>query len=426
MKQNRTHKQNQYERAKLIRERFVHPEFNVFKDPADDEKVREDNVKADVIKEDANKENESKKNASNWMGVFFKKNMFFIAFFVLYSLIAIYYLAFSSPRFISESQFVVKESGSQSSVSGLSIFAGFGSGTNDALLVKAYISSRNLALKLDSEVGLRAHYQNENIDFFSKLPIDSTIEQYYEYYKKHILISHDEVSGILTVEVQAFDPEYAKLVADKIIDLSEVFINNIGDKMFKEQVEYAREEVVRAHGLLSEWQTKLIVFQETNKLLSPQEEGGGIVTGINELQISIIKQKAKLKELQAVMHDNTTEVLAQKNLLSALNRQLEEEKKKVTDSDNNGLNRLTVEYQELSMSVEMTSDLYRSALVSLDSVRSQAVQKLKHLLIVENPSVTDEPKYPNKLHKLVTWLLILILIFGLISLLVAIIREHKE
>ncbi|MDO6805297.1 hypothetical protein Q4595_22785, partial [Wenyingzhuangia sp. 1_MG-2023] len=105
--------------------------------------------------------------------------------------------------------------------------------------------------------------------------------------------------------------------------------------------------------------------------------------------------------------------MAQKNLLSALNRQLEEEKKKVTDSDNNGLNRLTVEYQELSMSVEMTSDLYRSALVSLDSVRSQAVQKLKHLLIVENPSVTDEPKYPNKLHKLVTWLLILILIFGL-------------
>tara|TARA_R110000868_G_scaffold52742_5_gene166192 strand:+ start:12412 stop:12792 length:381 start_codon:yes stop_codon:yes gene_type:complete len=126
------------------------------------------------------------------------------------------------------------------------------------------------------------------------------------------------------------------------------------------------------------------------------------------------------------MHDNTTEVLAQKNLLLALKSQLEEEKKKVTDSDSNGLNRLTAEYQELSMAVEMTSDLYRSALVSLDSVRSQAVQKLKHLLIVENPGVTDEPRYPNKPHKLVTWLLVLILAFGLVSLAATVIREHKE
>ncbi|WP_369854487.1 lipopolysaccharide biosynthesis protein [Candidatus Thalassolituus haligoni] len=412
MTYNSTEKQNQHERAKLIRECFVQPEFALFESSYLD--VKETDVEA--IKE----------TTSYRVSGFLKKNMVIVAFLILYFLIALYYLIISSPRFVSETQFVVKESGSQSNINSLSLLTGFGTGTNDALLVKAYIGSRKLALELDSEIGLKTHYQSDDIDIFSKLSVDATTEKYYEYYKKHVLIYHDEVSGILKVEVQAFDPKYAKLVADKIINLSEVFINNIGDKMFKEQVEYAKEEVIRAHGLLSEWQTKLIVFQETNKLLSPQEEGGGIVTGINELQVSIIKEEAKLKEIQSVMHDNTTEVLAQKNLLLALKSQLEEEKKKVTDSDSNGLNRLTAEYQELSMAVEMTSDLYRSALVSLDSVRSQAVQKLKHLLIVENPGVTDEPRYPNKPHKLVTWLLVLILAFGLVSLAATVIREHKE
>ncbi len=342
------------------------------------------------------------------------------------ALVIIYYGFLASPRFATETQFVVKESGNQTEITGLASLGAVSSSTKDSLLIKAFIESRAMAEQLDQAIALRAHYESDRIDRLSRLPRDATSEEYLKYYQKHVLVYHDETSDIIRVEVQAFDPDYSLAMAKALLTVSEEFINDLGDKMAQEQLDYAQDEVERAHDLLKNWQRKLMGFQQKNRLYNPEQEGGAILEGVSGLQVELIKAQARLKELAAIMRDGSPEVKAQENLIQSLEQQLAEERTRLTQDSHNGFNKINMDFKEIALSSELATDLYKSTLVSLDSVRSQALQKLKHLLIVEPPMLAQEAKYPRRLYNIATWFAVLLLIYLVGRLLVSVIEEHKD
>ena len=346
--------------------------------------------------------------------------------FVFTALIVVYFGVVASPRYAAESQFVVKESGAQTELTGLASLGAVTSSTRDSLIIKAFIESRAMAKKLNEAVGLRKHYEDSSVDFLSRLPADATAEEYLEYYQRHITVVHDETSDILEVELQAFDPEFALHASEVLLSIAEAFINDLGDKMAREQMAYAQGEVERAHGLLKNTQRDLLAFQEENRLFNPEQEGGAILEGVNTLQVELIKAQARLKELNAVMRDDSAEVRAQTNLIQSLEQQLKEERGRLTQEANGGFNKINMDFKELALNGELATDLYTSSLTSLESARSQAMQKLKHLLVVEAPLLPEEAKYPRRLYNIITWFVGLMLMYLIGRLLFAVIKEHRD
>ncbi len=346
--------------------------------------------------------------------------------FVFTALIVVYFGVVASPRYAAESQFVVKESGTQTELTGLASLGAVTSSTRDSLIIKAFIESRAMAKKLNEAVGLRKHYEDSSVDFLSRLPADATAEEYLEYYQRHITVVHDETSDILEVELQAFDPEFALHASEVLLSIAEAFINDLGDKMAREQMAYAQGEVERAHGLLKNTQRDLLAFQEENRLFNPEQEGGAILEGVNTLQVELIKAQARLKELNAVMRDDSAEVRAQTNLIQSLEQQLKEERGRLTQEANGGFNKINMDFKELALNGELATDLYTSSLTSLESARSQAMQKLKHLLVVEAPLLPEEAKYPRRLYNIITWFVGLMLVYLIGRLLFAVIKEHRD
>ncbi|WP_430459491.1 lipopolysaccharide biosynthesis protein [Thalassolituus sp. LLYu03] len=345
-----------------------------------------------------------------------------VSFFLI-----VYFGLVATPRYASEAQFVVKQSeGNEVALAGLASLGSVSTSMRDALIIKEYIESRDMAVALDEAVGLKAHYQTSDADFFSRLSMDATTEEYVDYYNNHLVIHHDETSDIVYVEVQAFTPEYALLLSEKLLEISEVFINDLGDKIAKEQMRYAEEEVQRTHGIMKDQQNKLLQFQDKNKLYSPEQEGSALLEAINSLQAEVIKADARLKELTAVMRDDAPEVRAQRNLINSLNQQLKEEKTRLTSEGDNSLNKVNVDYQEIRLGAELVADLYKSSLASLESVRADAYRKLKHLLIVQHPSLAEEDKYPRRLYNIFTWFAVVLMIYLIGRLMLAIIKEHRD
>lgn len=350
------------------------------------------------------------------------------ALVVLASFVLVLYFGFiASPRYVSEVQFVVKQSGGGDlPLAGIASLGAVSNSMRDALIIKEFIESRDMAEALDAEIQLKSHFQQDSADFFSRLPDDATAEDFVDYYRNHIEVLHDELSDIVYVEVQAFNSEYALVFAQKLLELSEVFINNLGNKMATEQMRYAQGEVERVHSILKTQQTRLLTFQDENRLYSPEQEGGALQQAINGLQAEIIKADARLKELRAVMRDDAPEVRSQKNLISSLNQQLNEEKLRLTSSDDKSLNKVNLDYQEIKLSSELAADLYKSSLASLEVVRAEAYRKLKHLLIVQHPSLAQEDKYPRRAYNILTWFVTLLLIYLVGRLVFAIVKEHKD
>ena len=350
------------------------------------------------------------------------------AFVLLASILVVfYYWVIASPRYVSETQFMVKQANStESPFSGLAAIGSISGGMRDALVLKKYIESREMAVALDQAVSLKAHYERDDFDLISRLAHESTIEEYVEFYQNHISVLHDELSDVLYVEVQTYEANYSLQVAQTLLKLSENFINELGAKMAQEQVGYAQKEVERSYGELKKFQSDLVNFQDKFKLYNPEQQGGALVGAINELESEIIRQQTELKSLLAFMRDDAAEVKAKKIRINSLERQLAEEKNRLTNQDQQSLNKINVDFQEIKLNAELASDLYKTSLAGLESVRSEAYRKLKHLLVIESPALAQEDRYPRRIYNILTWFVCLVLLYLVARLILAIVKEHKE
>ena len=343
-------------------------------------------------------------------------------------LIVVYFTLIASPRYVSQVEFVVKQSsGSGSSIGALmALGGGSSSSTRDALILQKYIISQEMALALDKAVGLQAHYQQSDWDRLSRLKADSTQEEYFEYYQKHVDVRYDEMSEILSVEVQSFDPQYSLLVAQTLLTISKKFINGLGDDMAQQHLEYAKNEVQRAYDDLKKQQLKLINFQDKNSLYNPELESAALFTATSKIESSLIEKKTQLKSLQAYLHDDAAEIKALGYQITALEAQLKEEKSRLTNQDQQSLNKVNFDFKELELNATFAGDLYKSALASLEMTRAEAFKNLKYLLVVVHPRLAEEQKYPQRLYSIFTWFVVITLIYLVGRLVLAVIKEHQE
>lgn len=348
---------------------------------------------------------------------------------VLAAVLAIigYYTLIASPRYVSESQFVVKEIGSNDlPLAGLMSIASSSPNVRDALILQKYIQSRSMAVALEESIGLKQHYQATEWDWFSRLTGNGSVEQYHAYYQDHILVHYDEMSEVLMVEVQTFDAEFSLKVANEIIALSETLINQLGQKMVTQQLNYAQQDVNRAYNELKKYQNELINFQDKFKLYNPEEQGSAIVSAMNALEGKIIEEETKLKSLSSFMRADSADIKAINRNIDALKTQLAQEKNRLTNQEQQSLNKINLDYQEIKLNSQLAADLYKSTLASLELIRSDAFRTLKHLLVIEQPILAQENKYPRRLYSIFTWFIAMLLVYGVLKMVVAVIKEHKE
>ncbi|TKB46107.1 lipopolysaccharide biosynthesis protein [Thalassotalea mangrovi] len=342
-------------------------------------------------------------------------------------MVVVYYSMLASPRYVSETQFVVKESGSNDlALGGLAALGGSSPSMRDALILQKFIESREMAMKLNETVDLKAHFESSQWDYFSRLNENSSNEEYIKYYQKRITVIHDEMSDVLLIEVQTFDEDYSLQVANQLLTISESFINDLSHKMMQQQLDYAEQEIARAHQQLSTQQTNLVKFQDDYKLYSPEVQGGALVEAINQMEMELIKEQTELKSLLVVMREDSVDVRTKKTRIESLKAQIAQEQARLTEKDQVSLNKVNRDFAEIKLKTELAADLYTSALVNMEKVRADAYGKVKHLLVIEYPALAQEQKYPRRIYSIITWFVSLLLMYGVGRMIYTIIKEHQE
>lgn len=355
-----------------------------------------------------------------------KLGSFVLVIFTL-SIVVVYYTLIASPRYISETKFIIKQAGSpQLALTGLAALGSSSSSTKDALILKEYIESRAMALSLNKLLSLKKHYQQEEWDWFSRLGLDTSTEDYIEYFQEHINVQYDELSEVLSVELQTFQPEFSLQVTKEILKLSETFINQLGDKVVQQQMKYAQKEVDRSYDILKQHKLTLLNFQQEYQLYDPKQQGFALATAINQLEVDIIKQETELKSLLAFMKKDSAEVKSKKIILAALNAQLLEEKEKITNTGQQSINKIKMEFEEISLTTLFATDLYQSSLAAMEQARVEVYSSLKYILIITNPSLAEDSEYPRRLYSILTWFISILLVYGIGRLIISIIKEHQE
>ncbi|NBA25404.1 sugar transporter [Aeromonas caviae] len=351
----------------------------------------------------------------------------FLWVLVCFTIAALYLGVIASDRYVSRAEIIIKQADQIKMLpDALSMLGLGGSNHQDVLLIQDYLNSWDLLARLDQALDLKSHYQSDQADFFSRLSGDVSREVFLEYYRDHLTLSLDELSGVLTIELQTFDPGYGQQVVGMMLKESERFINKLGHQVALDQLAFVEKEVDRAYQRLQAEKAKVLTFQNSHQLISPESTSSARLGVVSQIEAELVNQQAQLKQLRSYMKESAPAVISVQSRVDALTRQLEQERAKLTGQDKEAMNEITAGYLDVQTQATLAMDLYKTGLISLEQTRVEAYRKLKHLLVITHPTLAEDAEYPRRLYNLATVGVLLVLFYGLIVMGLATLREHQD
>ena len=345
-------------------------------------------------------------------------------------IIIFYLLFFAKDRYVTESTVVVKQVGEVSAEANTGLGALLGvstTSTEDAQFLKAYIQSRDLIEILDRELDLRGAFQEEGLDPVFELPADASMEELVEYYNKRVKVNLDEQTMLLSITTEGFTPAFSLKLNQSILDESEKFINDVSQRIAKDQLVFATDQLNEALENLTQSRESLIGYQNANQMFDPQAQAMAVAQIVNQLESNLAQLRTEERTLLSYLNPTAPQVVALKSQISSVEKQIQDEKSKLTSPGNaEKLNRSAADFEGLKAQVEFNTDLYKLALGSLEKARLEAARKLKNVIVITSPKLAEDALYPRFLYIIFSAVLLLHIFFGIVMLVRSVIREHKE
>ena len=341
-------------------------------------------------------------------------------------LFAYYELRMASDRFHSDSSISITED--KKSVPTLDLSAigiPSASGNSDAMTVIEFASSPEMMEHLDQRLHLRKHYANEALDWWSRLPKNASREDFYDYMAGMISISYDQVSHLVKIQVQAFSREFAQSIVVALLERSQNFVDRLNSRMTDEKIKFLETQLIGTEARLTGAKSNLLAFQKENNLFSVETEANLINASIASLNAELLSKQGQLEVSRRELDEEAPAIKQLRAEIETLQKQIASEKDRLAiGSSGSAVSDLSSRFAEIQANVTFLENIYKANLAQLEAARVEAAQRLKYLIVVTSPTLADSSLYPARGYNIVTAAIILLMVYFIISLMVAIIREH--
>jgi len=359
-----------------------------------------------------------------------------ISFLVFTSLIvAIYWGLIASDRYVSEAHVImVNTEMSQGNSSGNMLNGSInGSGSAEFIAsqmwLRDYLLSIDMMEALDAKLKLREHYSDWHHDPISRMWLCcnyNTLEKFHDYYLSRVSVELDTNSGALVIQAQAFDQKMAHAIAEMLVQKGEEYMNITSQRILqkqmvflKEQVENIKNEDIKAHEVLTN-------FQNKKGLISPVTTAASIDSVVNGLDSQRVAIEASRSAMLSYLMPNNPSVIALDQQLAALNKQIRTERARLTAPNNNLLNYTSDQAMRVQLDVNLMDATYAAALSSLESGRVMAALMMRKIFVLQAPTYPQYPLEPRRTYNTGVFIFFLLLLTGIAQLLMAIVRDHRD
>jgi len=296
----------------------------------------------------------------------------------------------------------------------------------DSMIVQEYLESLGMYKQVDAKFALSQHYKSDDIDFIERLSADATQEEILKFYNKHLIINYDEISGILHISFLDVNRKRAQEILEFLVERVDFQINEFNRKKAKKQLKFVESEFTIAKKNMDASLEKIEAYQNEHLLLDPSAEATAKSAFIVESEARLAQKKLEYATKKRYLNDDNFELIALKNEINEMQKSIKNSKGKLTGTAQGRLNQVVFEYQQLKMGLEFATEVYKNALIQLETTKIEVAKNNKTLSIVSKPNYPDGYTYPDKPRVFITILIITLLIYGIFTMLGSIIRDHKE
>lgn len=352
-----------------------------------------------------------------------------LAFFVMLPTLIVgwYFYSYATAMYSSKSEFLILKADN----SGGSGLGGLLSGTQfatsqDSIAVQSYLQSKDAMLRLDRDVGFKAHFTQSWIDPVQRLGANPTNEEAHRLYQKNVKIGYDPTEGVIRMEVTAADPDKAAEYSHALISYAEERVNHLTAQKRDDQMadalggfEKAQEDRRLAQEALVELQQKGAVLDPEGVIASLRSQINGIEVQLQEKQLQLAALLDNARPNQAKVDGVRGDVGRLEDLLNTLNTRMIDASK-----GENSLAQLSVRIQMAQADLVTRDMMLQSALQQVEQTRMEANRQVRYLTTSVEPVASQEPSYPRKFENTILAFLIFSGIYLMISLTASILREQ--
>jgi len=358
-----------------------------------------------------------------------RQRTFKTAFFACL-LATIYWGVVASDRYVSEARVIIQRTdlaGGQSMDFGSLITGMGGSSKNDQMLLRDHLMSVDMLNELDKSLRLREHFSDPHRDPLSRLRKSNVaIEHFQSYFRSRVQVEFNEYAGVLVIRAQAYTPQMAQAIAVLMVKEGERFMNDMAHKLARDQVAFLEQQVASMGERASNARQALIKLQNTKGMVSPQATAESMAQLINQMEAQLTELRARRAALAGYLASGAPGLVEIDLQIAAIKGQIVDEKSRLASPIGKTLNSTVEEFQRAEMSVQFSSDVYKTALVALERGRVEATRTLKKISVLQSPTRPEYPLEPRRVYNIFVFILVTILLAGIVHLMAAIIRDHKD
>jgi capsular polysaccharide transport system permease protein len=346
------------------------------------------------------------------------------------TLAAVLYFGFlASDVYISESKFVVK-SPDKPAITGLGAIlngVGFSNANEEVHGAQTFATSRDALRAINKGNAFQNAYSRPAISLFDRFDsfgMSSSFEQLYKYFKNKVDVNVDSSTSISTLTVKAYTPEDARRFNEQLLELSEAKVNELNTRGREDLVRFAQVDVDLAKLQARNAADALSVFRNRARIVDPDKEAAVQLQMISKLQDDLIATRTQLMQLQQFAPQNP-QVSVLRTKISNLTREIGAETSRMAGGTTS-LARSAPEYQRLQLESQVADKQLASAFASLEEARNDARRKQVYVERVVQPNLPDAPLEPRRIRSIIATFVLGLVVWGVVSMLFAGVREHLE
>jgi BexC/CtrB/KpsE family polysaccharide export inner-membrane protein len=343
-------------------------------------------------------------------------------------LATLYFGILASDVYVSESQFVVR-SPDKPAATGLGMLlksTGFSNAGDEVYVAQDYVRSRDALKELNRNKAVARSYGNgaSVFDRFNPLGLNGSFEDLFKYYQGKVGIEYDSTTSITTLSVRAFTPQDAQKFNRQLLDLAERLINRLNTRARTDVVQFAAVEVRDAQMAARNAAVSLAAFRNTHGVVNPEEQAKAQLEMITKLQDELIGARMQLLQLQNIAPDNP-QIPVLRTRVQGLSREIDVQTGRVAGG-RRSLSQTAVQYERLELERQYADRRLAAAMTSLQDAEDEARRKQAYVERIVQPSLPDEALEPRRLRGIFAVFALSMIIWAILSMLIAGIREHDQ
>jgi capsular polysaccharide transport system permease protein len=303
----------------------------------------------------------------------------------------------------------------------------------DSQIVIQYLKSRQVIDDvIASGVDLDAIYARVDSDFLAHLRPHGSAEERLQYWRRMVDPFFDMTTGIVSVEVRAFSPADAQLVAATALQLAEKLVNGMSNRAHADVLAYAAREVGESQSKLKVTQTTIASYRNHHAVLFPEMQASADTSVEGKVWENLIEAKTTFNAQLAVgVSADSMQMRMLGNRIAAMETTLREVHGRLAQSTPGGtpdasLASVLAEYDVLHLDEQIAAKVYERALMALQDARNAASQQSVYLAAFVRPSLPQESMYPIRWRVMLETALLSFVAWCLVQLLYHGIRDHID